>query len=297
MGQVYTSPCASSHRPQRARSPVDVDAVVIGNRHLSADYNVLALDAPGDRRARATRAVRDDQAARAGWIRCCGGRSPIFEILRDAGGRPIGRSRSSTSASASGTSLLSRARGRRAAASASARSAGRSSRRSAGGSLDGRRRRRPRAVRDARRSARRAQDADDALLRRAHARRSCYCVDLFEALGVTDRARNRGRQPRRAGTGHRPARAALRARPLGQPVKLYACGPTPMMRACAQLADRARPRVRRLARTGDGLRPRRLLQLRRCRPHATAARRTTRAPASTAPSSTRSASSGTRCGH
>ena len=33
-----------------------------------------------------------------------------------------------------------------------------------------------------------------------------------------------------------PLEAALRERPLGSPVKLYACGPTPMMRACAQLA-------------------------------------------------------------
>jgi dihydroorotate dehydrogenase (NAD+) catalytic subunit len=33
-----------------------------------------------------------------------------------------------------------------------------------------------------------------------------------------------------------PLEAALRARPLGSPVKLYVCGPTPMMRACAQLA-------------------------------------------------------------
>jgi dihydroorotate dehydrogenase electron transfer subunit len=35
-----------------------------------------------------------------------------------------------------------------------------------------------------------------------------------------------------------PLEQALRERPLGQPVKLYACGPTPMMRACADLAQR-----------------------------------------------------------
>ena len=33
-----------------------------------------------------------------------------------------------------------------------------------------------------------------------------------------------------------PLEAALQGRPLGNPVKLYVCGPTPMMRACAQLA-------------------------------------------------------------
>jgi len=34
-----------------------------------------------------------------------------------------------------------------------------------------------------------------------------------------------------------PLSAALEQRPLGNPVKLYVCGPTPMMRACAQLAE------------------------------------------------------------
>ena len=33
-----------------------------------------------------------------------------------------------------------------------------------------------------------------------------------------------------------PLEAALRERPLGNPVKLFVCGPTPMMRACAGLA-------------------------------------------------------------
>ena len=33
-----------------------------------------------------------------------------------------------------------------------------------------------------------------------------------------------------------PLEAALKERPLGNPVKLYVCGPTPMMHACAQLA-------------------------------------------------------------
>ena len=55
---------------------------------------------------------------------------------------------------------------------------------------------------------------------------------------------------------------ALEHRPLGNPVKLYVCGPTPMMRACRAARRHARPRLRRLARAGDGLRPRRLLQLR-----------------------------------
>ena len=34
-----------------------------------------------------------------------------------------------------------------------------------------------------------------------------------------------------------PLEAALGERPLGNPVKVYVCGPTPMMRACAALAS------------------------------------------------------------
>ena len=63
-----------------------------------------------------------------------------------------------------------------------------------------------------------------------------------------------------------PLEAALRARPLGSRSSCYACGPTPMMRALRAARDGARTRVRRVARTGHGLRPGRLLQLRRCRP-------------------------------
>ncbi len=67
MGQVYTRHVPPHTGRSERAAPVDVDAVVLGNRHLSADYNVLALDAPGDRRAHATWAVRDDQGlARAG---------------------------------------------------------------------------------------------------------------------------------------------------------------------------------------------------------------------------------------
>ena len=33
-----------------------------------------------------------------------------------------------------------------------------------------------------------------------------------------------------------PLAAALASRPLGSPVKLFVCGPTPMMHACARLA-------------------------------------------------------------
>src|SRR5512141_705317 len=78
IGQVYTRPM-----------PVDIDAAVIANRRLSADYNVLALDAA----AIAARA-RPGQFV---MIKPSRGLDPllrrpfsIFEVLRDAGGAPTG---------------------------------------------------------------------------------------------------------------------------------------------------------------------------------------------------------------
>jgi len=69
--------------------PVDIDAAVIANRRLSADYNILAFDAP-----EIAAAARPDQFV---MIKTSGGQDPllrrpfsIFEILRDADGRPTG---------------------------------------------------------------------------------------------------------------------------------------------------------------------------------------------------------------
>ena len=63
-----------------------------------------------------------------------------------------------------------------------------------------------------------------------------YCVDLFEALGVTIVLATEDGSGGVRGRITVPLEAALQGRPLGNPVKLYVCGPTPMMRACAQLA-------------------------------------------------------------
>src|SRR6185436_8020212 len=64
-----------------------------------------------------------------------------------------------------------------------------------------------------------------------------YCVELFAALGVTIVLATEDGSRGVRGRITVPLDAALNARPLGNPVKLYVCGPTPMMRACAQLAD------------------------------------------------------------
>src|SRR3954453_16826729 len=69
--------------------PVDIDAAVIENRRLSADYNVLSLAAP-EIAARA-------QPGQFVMLRTSGGNDPllrrpfsIFEIIPARGGAPIG---------------------------------------------------------------------------------------------------------------------------------------------------------------------------------------------------------------
>ena len=289
MGQVYTRHVPPHTGRSERAAPVDVDAVVLGNRHLSADYNVLALDAPG-----IAARTRPGQFV---MIKASRGLDPllrrpfsVFEILRDAGGQPMGISIFNKRAGV-GTSLLSELEtGARlqclgplgqpftpidppAEAWMVAGGVGLAPFLTLAEALAARR-------------------TPTTLFYGARTGAELYSVDLFEALGVRMVLATEDGSTGVKGRVTVPLEEALRARPLGQPVKLFACGPTPMMRSCARARDRARTRVRRVARTGDGLRPGRLLQLRRCRPHATKERCTTRAPASTAPSSTPSASCG-----
>lgn len=63
-----------------------------------------------------------------------------------------------------------------------------------------------------------------------------HCVDLFEARGTRVVLATEDGSAGARGRVTDPLEAALSERPLGQPVKLYVCGPTPMMRACAALA-------------------------------------------------------------
>ena len=212
----------------------------------------------------------------------------IFEILRDATGTPpASRSSTSASASAHGCSTT-RSPARALALPRTARPAVRA------GRSAGRRRGWSPAASASRpfsRSPRRCVGAGTpaTLFYGARRRRELYYVDVFERLGVrtvlATEDGSRGAQR----LHHRPARtrARRRCRPA-KPVKLYVCGPTPMMRAVRD--DRATfhgRAVRRLARAGHGLRPRRLLQLRRAHRGRPARRRTSSARASTARSSTR----------
>jgi dihydroorotate dehydrogenase electron transfer subunit len=215
--------------------PVDIDAAVIGNRRLSADYNVLSLAAP-----EIAAAAKPGQFV---MIKTTGGQDPllrrpfsIFEILRDTDGAPHGVSIFNKRVGA-GTALLSRVEpGARlpllgplgrpfepvdppAEAWMVAGGVGLAPFLTLAAAL---------AARGTRTTlfygARRAEEL--------------YCVDLFAAMGITIVASTEDGSHGVRGRITVPLADALDSRPLGNPVKLYVCGPTPMMRACAQLAHR-----------------------------------------------------------
>jgi dihydroorotate dehydrogenase electron transfer subunit len=213
--------------------PVDIDATVIANRRLSADYNVLALAAP-----EIAAAARPGQFV---MIKTSRGQDPllrrpfsIFEILRDAAGRPSGVSIFNKRIGA-GTTLLSQVE-----AGARLPLLGPLGRpfepvdppaeawMIAGGVGLA-----PFVTLAAALAARRTATTLFYGARRAE---ELYCMELFEALGVTIVLATEDGSRGVRGRITVPLDAALNERPLGNPVKLYACGPTPMMRACAALA-------------------------------------------------------------
>ena len=213
--------------------PVDIDAAVIANRRLSADYNVLSFAAPA--------IAATARPAQFVMIKTSGGLDPllrrpfsIFEILRDASGSPSGISIFNKRIGA-GTSLLSRVE-----AGARLPVLGPLGRpfepvdppaeawMIAGGVGLA-----PFLTLAAALAARRTSATLFYGARRAE---ELHCVDLFEALGVTVVLATEDGSGGVRGRITNPLEAALQARPLANPVKLYVCGPTPMMRACAALA-------------------------------------------------------------
>jgi dihydroorotate dehydrogenase electron transfer subunit len=222
MTQVYT----------RAM-PVDIDSAVIENRRLSADYNVLALAAP-----EIAASARPGQFV---MMKTSRGLDPllrrpfsIFEILRDAAGAPIGVSLLNKRIGA-GTSLLYQAEA--------------GARLSCLGPLG-----RPFEPIDppaeawmiaggvglapflTLAEALAARGTPTTLFYGARRAGELYCVDRFEALGVTVVLATEDGSRGTRGFVTVPLESALSRRPLGEPVKLYVCGPTPMMRASAALA-------------------------------------------------------------
>lgn len=213
---------------------MDIDAAVIENRRLSADYNVLSLAAP-----EIAAHARPGQFV---MIQPSRGHDPllrrpfsIFEILRD-GETPIGVSIFNKRAGV-GTTMLARVE-------AGARLATLGPLGKPFDPVD------PPAeawmvaggvglapfVTLA--EALVARGTPATLFYGARRAEELYCIELFDALGVRIvLATEDGSQGVR-GRITAPLESALRERPLGNPVKLFVCGPTPMMRACAELAAR-----------------------------------------------------------
>src|SRR5215831_6166838 len=216
--------------------PVDIDAAVIANRRLSADYNILAFDAP-----EIAATARPGQFV---MIKTSGGlestapllRRPfsIFEILRDRDGRPSGISIFNKRIGA-GTALLSRVEpgthlpvlgplGRPfepidppAEAWMVAGGVGL-------------------APFVTLASAMAARGTPATLFYGARRADELHCVELFEALGVKMVLATEDGSRGIHGRVTVPLESALADRPLGSPVKLFVCGPTPMMWASARLA-------------------------------------------------------------
>ena len=214
--------------------PVDIDAAVIANRRLSADYNVLSLAAP-----EIAATARPGQFV---MIKTSGGQDPllrrpfsIFEVLRDDAGAPIGVSIFNKRVG-TGTTLLSRVEP--------------GTRLPLLGPLG-----RPFEPVDppaeawmiaggvglapfvTLAEALAARGTRTTLFYGARRSEELYCVDLFDALGVSVVTSTEDGSAGVRGRVTVPLSAALEQRPLGNPVKLYVCGPTPMMHACAELAN------------------------------------------------------------
>jgi dihydroorotate dehydrogenase electron transfer subunit len=214
--------------------PCDVDAVVLSNRRLSNDYNVLALGAP--------EIAALAQPGQFVMIKPARGTDPllrrpfsIFEILRDSTGEPTGLSILNKRIGV-GTGLVYEAEpGSRVACL---------------GPLG-------RPFEPVEPPARAWMVAGgvglapfltlaEALLSRGTkttlfygARRDLdlYYVDAFERLGVSVMTATEDGSRGEKGFITVPLDHALAALRPGEPVKLYVCGPTPMMRAVATIAD------------------------------------------------------------
>jgi dihydroorotate dehydrogenase electron transfer subunit len=215
--------------------PVDIDAAVIANRRLSADYNVLAFDAPEiAATARPGQFVMIKTSGEYSTAPLLRRPFSIFEILRDANGRPRGVSIFNKRIGV-GSAMLSRVEpgthlpvlgplGRPfepidppAEAWMVAGGVGL-------------------APFITLASALAARGTATTLFYGARSADELHCVELFEALGVTIVLATEDGSRGVRGRVTVPLGSALAARPLGSPVKLFVCGPTPMMRACARLA-------------------------------------------------------------
>lgn len=215
--------------------PVDVDAVVLASIRLSGDYSVVSLAAP---------AIA--QLARPGqfvMVKPSRGTDPllrrpfsIFEVLRDAQGAPLGITLLNKRVGV-GTGLLYDVdAGARVAvlgplglpfepvdppseAWMVAGGVGLAPFATLAGALA-------------------ARGTPSSLFYGARQASELYYIDLFEGLGVRVVLATEDGSRGAAGRITAPLEGALDALPRDRDVHLYACGPTPMMRAVADLSSR-----------------------------------------------------------
>ncbi len=222
MAQVYTS-----------RMPVDVDAAVISNTRLSDDYSVIALAAP--------EVAALAQPGQFVMVKTAGGSDPllrrpfsIFEILRDAGGNATGVTLLNKRIGVGTARLYETAPGTRIAClgplgrpfepvapPAEAWMV-------AGGvglapfvTLA---------------EAVRSRGTRTRLFYGARRASELYFVELFERMGVDVVLATEDGSRGHTGYVTAPLDVALRSAASVNDIRLYVCGPTPMMRAVALLA-------------------------------------------------------------
>ena len=215
------------------RMPVDVDAAVVSNTQLSEDYSVVALAAP-----EVAALARPGQFV---MVKPCRGIDPllrrpfsIFEVLRDSSGTPTGISLLNKRIGVGTSMLYDILPGARLACL---------------GPLG-----RPFEPIDppaeawmvaggvglapfvTLAEALSARGTKGRLFYGARRGAELYHVELFERLGIeTILATEDGSRGER-GFITLPLEAALTATPSSQALRLYVCGPTPMMRAVARIA-------------------------------------------------------------
>ncbi len=216
--------------------PVDADALVLANTKLSGLYNVLALEAPA-----VAAAARPGQFV---MVKTAAGTDPllrrpfsVFDILYDAGGRPTGFTLLNKRVGPATAALFDLEPGRRlpclgplgrpfdlvappAEAWLVAGGVGLAPFASLAAALA-------------------AGGVATTLFYGARRAAELFSLDHFERLGVRLVLATEDGSRGHRGLVTEPLARALAERPAAPPLVLYACGPTPMLRAVADLARRA----------------------------------------------------------
>jgi dihydroorotate dehydrogenase electron transfer subunit len=216
--------------------PVDVLAEVLSNQPLSSEYNVLSLSAPA--------IAASAEPGQFVMVRTAAGVDPllrrpfsVFEVLRDAGGAPLGITLLNKRVGV-GTGLLYRAAAgeRLACLGPLGRPFSRVDPPGEAWLVAGGVGLAPFATLA---EALVARGTATTLFYGARRGDELYRLDLFERLGIERRYATEDGTVGDRGLVTVPLARALTARGTGAGLRVFACGPTPMMRAVAALCARA----------------------------------------------------------